>query len=264
MLGWRAPRSGPENGCYQGWSHERPSLTKSELWTPGYHQKDIIASMYREQYLTHSGCTDMDRSWQVLLIGGGSGTGKTSIVEQLGRRLGLPWIQVDDLRLTLQFGALVDPEVHGDLFYFLRLTDPQSVPVDELLAKLISISRLLAPAVEVVIDHHVSTNTPIIIEGDGLDPALIARRLGPGVRAFILDAGSEEHVTENLIEREQGEHSRSGDQPLSDQAHEAWTRLAWHYHQWLVQEAQRFGIPILPAFPRNNLADRALAITSNQ
>ncbi len=220
--------------------------------------------MHQEQYLNLSGSADGDRDWQVLLIGGGSGTGKSYVAEQLGRRLGLPWIPVDDLRLTLQFGALVDPEVHGDLFYFLRLDHPQSVPVDELLAKLISISRLMAPAVEVVIDHHVSTNTPIIIEGDGLDPALIARRMGGAVRAFMLDVGNEANVTRNLTEREQGAHTRSGDQPLSDQARDAWARLAWHHQQWLVQEARQARIPLLPAFPRNSLVDRALAMTSNQ
>ena len=61
--------------------------------------------------------------WQVLLLGGASGTGKTTAAEVIGRRVGASWLQVDDLRLTLQFGGLLAPEHHPDLCYFLQLAD---------------------------------------------------------------------------------------------------------------------------------------------
>ncbi len=50
-------------------------------------------------------------AWDVLLIGGTSGIGKTTIARQLGLQLGLPWLQVDDLRLAL----------HQHLFFLTRL-----------------------------------------------------------------------------------------------------------------------------------------------
>jgi 2-phosphoglycerate kinase len=37
----------------------------------------------------------------VLLIGGHSTSGKSTIAQRIGRRLGFPVMQVDDLRLTL-------------------------------------------------------------------------------------------------------------------------------------------------------------------
>lgn len=40
--------------------------------------------------------------WTVLLIGGPSGRGKTTAARRIGTRLGVPWLQVDDLRLALQ------------------------------------------------------------------------------------------------------------------------------------------------------------------
>jgi 2-phosphoglycerate kinase len=49
-------------------------------------------------------------TWKVLLIGGSSGVGKSSIARQLGRRFGTPWMQVDDLRLALQRSRVILPE----------------------------------------------------------------------------------------------------------------------------------------------------------
>ena len=41
-------------------------------------------------------------TWRVLLIGGNSGSGKTSVARQLGLHFGVPWAQVDDFRLVMQ------------------------------------------------------------------------------------------------------------------------------------------------------------------
>jgi predicted kinase len=43
-----------------------------------------------------------ETTWKVLLIGGSSGVGKSSIARHLGIRFGTPWMQIDDLRLALQ------------------------------------------------------------------------------------------------------------------------------------------------------------------
>ena len=39
-------------------------------------------------------------NWMVLLIGGSSGVGKTSVANLLGLRFGASWLQVDDVRLA--------------------------------------------------------------------------------------------------------------------------------------------------------------------
>ena len=49
-------------------------------------------------------------AWTVLLIGGISGAGKTTVARQLGLHLGLPWLQVDDLRLALQRSRATLPQ----------------------------------------------------------------------------------------------------------------------------------------------------------
>ncbi len=61
----------------------------------------------------------MSTPWTVLLIGGASGNGKTTLAEDLGRHFGVPWLQVDDLRLALQYGGLLTATTHPTLFAFL-------------------------------------------------------------------------------------------------------------------------------------------------
>ncbi len=57
--------------------------------------------------------------WQVLLLGGTSGVGKTSVARQIGLRLGISWLQVDDLRLVLQASDARLPKNTEALYFFL-------------------------------------------------------------------------------------------------------------------------------------------------
>ncbi len=54
--------------------------------------------------------------WKVLLIGGISGVGKSTVAKRLGLRLELPWLQVDDLRLALQWSRVTLPQRTHDFY----------------------------------------------------------------------------------------------------------------------------------------------------
>lgn len=54
----------------------------------------------------------------VLLIGGASGTGKSTVAHQLGLQPGIPWLQVDDLRLALERSRVTLPENTAALYFF--------------------------------------------------------------------------------------------------------------------------------------------------
>jgi 2-phosphoglycerate kinase len=98
----------------------------------------------------------------VLLLGGPSGIGKTTIAAQVARRLDWSWLMVDDLRLALVRSGGPVPDSN--------LIDAIDAP-----GGLVSVGEAMAPAIEVVIENHVDQRHPVVIEGDGILPSLFER-----------------------------------------------------------------------------------------
>src|ERR1700730_6915919 len=117
--------------------------------------------------------------WEVLLIGGPSGAGKTILAKQLGLRFGISWLEVDDLRLALQRSRVILPDHTEALYFFEEMPGIWEMPAERLRDGLIAVGHVMAPALEVVIENHVDNATPCVIEGDGILPSLFAR---PSVR----------------------------------------------------------------------------------
>src|SRR5438067_1512167 len=113
--------------------------------------------------------------WRVLLIGGQSGAGKSTVAEALGRRLGIPWLQVDDLRLALQRSRVMLPVGTEKLYFFEETPDIWRLPPERLRDALIGVGEVMSPAIEIVVGNHVAQRNPAVIEGDGILPSLLAR-----------------------------------------------------------------------------------------
>jgi 2-phosphoglycerate kinase len=195
----------------------------------------------------------------VVLIGGASGNGKTTLAETLGRRFGVPWLQVDDLRLTLQYGGLLTATTHPALFAFLGSERVWHRPPQVLCDQLIALGSLLIPAIETVVTHHLSTGKPVIIEGDGLLPSLFGRPalraavVGGKMRGVFLTATVAQRRA-NLVAR--GERSGSRAAGTAQQAGEAMNAL---YDDWIGAEAARYRIPLVASHPHTTLAERIIA-----
>lgn len=178
--------------------------------------------------------------WRVLLLGGASGIGKSSVAQRLGQRLGVPWLQVDDFRLAFERVGFPVP-------------DSALVSTFDGPGGLVEVGNLLAPAIEVVIGNHVDQRTPAILEGDALLPSLFERPSvrrnaeGGWLRAVFLHEPEEATIHASMQARAVGR---------TDPAH---ARKNWHYGHWLRQEAERYGLPTLPARPWQTLEDRILA-----
>jgi 2-phosphoglycerate kinase len=197
------------------------------------------------------------KNWDVLLIGGISGSGKTTIAKQLGLRLGLPWLQVDDLRLAFQWSQVTLPQRTKDLYFFLGPHVWQLAP-EHLCASLIAIGEVLSPAIEIVVENHLDTETPTIIEGDAILPSLLIRpalqkhMYNKRIRVVFLIESKEENIFTNIQERGRGTAERT-EKELRTEA-----RAKWLYGQWLALEAQRLQLLTLEARPWNSLSDRIL------
>jgi 2-phosphoglycerate kinase len=213
--------------------------------------------------------TDVAPHWRVLLVGGASGVGKTVAARVVARRLGISQLYVDDVRMAIQ--RVTTPEQQPALFYFLQ---PQvwQQPPEALLAGFMGVAEALVPALEAIIAHHVGVPSvdPVLIEGDGIAPALAATTilhnllfggsmpLEGKLRAVYVDEPSEEELLAHMLERGRGfEASPSDEQRRIAHA-------CWRYGQWLTAEAGARGVPVVPARPFASLPERILAVAGRK
>jgi 2-phosphoglycerate kinase len=201
----------------------------------------------------------VETHWIALLLGGPSGVGKTSVAKQLGRRFETSWLQADDLRLALQRSRVILPERTEDLYFFEDAPEVWSMPSERLCDGLIALGHVMSPAIEVVIENHVDTRDPVMIEGDGILPSLMTRpsvreRASNGrVRAIFL-VESEEAVFLAEMDVRYRAIARQNEAQLRSMAH---TR--WLHGQWIANEAHRYGLPVLEPRPWETLAERIVA-----
>lgn len=172
------------------------------------------------------------------------------------QQYGIGLAEVDDFRLVLQ--RMTTPAHYPALHFFLS-ADILQWPVETLRDQLVAVNQIVSSALEIVIANHVATNTPCILEGDGILPAFAAQQSfaqlegGRAVRAAFIIERDKDRLFHNMQMR-----GRSFD-TFSSRAQHQWGELSWQYGQWLEDEAIRCGIPVVPAQPWNTLAERIRA-----
>ena len=193
------------------------------------------------------------RDWTVLLVGGNSGAGKTTVAQRLGQIYGVSVAQVDDFRLVLQ--RVTSASEYPDLHFFLQPNVVSEYTPAELCQRLIRVGQIMSDALEIVVAHHVVTRTPLILEGDGIVPALAAQRVFDNCRVpndvhaiFLIEADQEQLL------RNQRRPGRGDD--IDQDESERWVALSSLYGQWMVQEAQKHTLPAISAQPWATVIER--------
>jgi 2-phosphoglycerate kinase len=201
--------------------------------------------------------------WDVLLIGGPSGVGKSTAAKQIARRFGVSWLQVDDLRLALQWSQvrLPDPEDTRKL-YFFDTPEVWLLSPEQLRDGFIGVGEALSPAIAKVITNHLAIAEPMVLEGDGLLPSLLARpdiqawNQSGRVRAVVVAPPDEEAILANMLARGRGTPGRSESELQAN------ARANWLYGAWLAAEARRFGVLVLGSEPLDTLGDGIVDATA--
>lgn len=199
-----------------------------------------------------TGDRSLVRTWDVLLIGGASGTGKTSVSYQLARHFGVGITEIDDFQVILE--RMTTPEQQPVLHYWRTHPEAMRLPPESIVELTVSVAETMAPAIEAVIHNHLESNTPVLLEGDYLLPATAARtNYGAGinggrVRAAFLFEADEAQISTNYSRREPG----GGNDALR-------SRVSFLYGNWLRTEAQRCGVIAIEARPWESLFDRVVA-----
>ena len=192
------------------------------------------------------------RDWEILLIGGASGVGKTQVSYRLAQHFGVGITEIDDFQVILE--RMTTPDQQPVLRLFNADPDAwERMDEEQQLAHAISYATVMAEPLTYVIANHLAGGPPIVLEGDFLLPAVAVHDTYDGipangrVRAFILYEEDEEQIARNYLARE-GE-------PQPERA-----RASWRYSEWLRQEAIRLSIPTLPARPWETMFARAPAV----
>ena len=196
--------------------------------------------------------------WKILLIGGHSGVGKTTIAQHLTGVLGMGLGHVDDFRLVLErmTTPIQQPPLHALL---VAEQNMQSSP-PQLRDALIAVARTMSYALEIVIANHVATNAPMILEGDGLLPELATQRVyanldaAQSVRSVFLVEDDEPALFQNMITRQRGLERL----PVAEQQRRV--HASWLYGQWLKTEARHYNIPVVSPRPWSTLGERLLQV----
>ena len=194
-------------------------------------------------------------SWDVLLIGGASGTGKTHVSYPLARHFAVGITEVDDFHTVLE--QMTTPDQQPLLHYWKTKPEAVQLSAEQILELHLSVGRIMLPALEAVIANHIETQTPIILEGDYILPELIAQKNHDisqeekRVRAVFLYEPDESQILRNFRLREPEEGEQAG------RAH-----VSWLYGEWLLKECNRYGLPAIPATPWDSLFDRIVEAIS--
>ena len=184
------------------------------------------------------------RVWDILLIGGASGSGKTSISVPLARYYGIDLVRVDDFQVML--GALTTPESHPSIHYWRTHPNWRDEGVGSSVSQLIDVGQMLIPGLAAVINDHLEENIPMILEGDFILPELTACFQSAKVKTVFIHEPSKEQILQNYLLRE-GE----------TQQYRA--EVSYSYGTYLSRECTNFNIPIVESRPWNTLMERVIA-----
>ena len=135
------------------------------------------------------------RDWMVLLIGGPSGTGKSSIAYEISRFYGVSVLEADDIYLSVK--AMTDSGCLPAIHRWDGESDWQAAGIQSNVSWLIDVGREMIPALKALVERHIEDKVPIIIEGDFISPDLVALLDHSFARAVFLqddvDIGSATH-----------------------------------------------------------------------
>jgi 2-phosphoglycerate kinase len=180
-------------------------------------------------------------SWDVLIIGGASGSGKTSISRPLSQLYGVDLLRVDDFQCLLE--AIISPERVPDLHYWKIEPNWRNQSVEWVVERLKSVSQAWLPGLAAVIKDRMEEKIPMILEGDFILPELAAAFDNPRIKTIFVHEPSREQIYQNYLSRE-GTH----------QAHRA--DISHAFGNWLKERCEEFNVPVFESRPWASLLER--------
>jgi hypothetical protein len=177
-------------------------------------------------------------SWVVLLLGGASGVGKSTMSHRLARRLGVNLTEIDDIQIALE--TATGPEHLPLLHYWRTSFDEYMSWTDERRVEHhVRVCReVFQPVMRAIIAEHLQTGTRVVYEGDWLLPEMATMTAygnepnGGRVRALFVSEPDEAQIAANYGAREGGAQ-----------------RASSLFKAFIRAECGRHGVPVVDARP---------------
>lgn len=190
-------------------------------------------------------------NWTVLLIGGSSGLGKTYLAQQIAEKYHISHMEADDLRVALR--TVTNREIHPELFTFVDHQNYlKEITQEEFVEKHLVVGDTVWLGINDIITKHVGFSERIIIDGDGVIPALLAKRDQTGVKAIFL-YDDLEGIRERQIKRNRNKKR-------TPEKIETNARFSLAYSEAIRKQAEEHGFVTCKASPIETLFDRVVDI----
>ncbi|MEO8456812.1 MAG: hypothetical protein ABI559_03265 [Chloroflexota bacterium] len=190
------------------------------------------------------------RPWRVLLLGGTTAVGKSTIAPQVAKALGFTLISADSIWRAIT--SITTAQTHPVLFQWPR---PEVVPDDpsHLLQVHIEEAAAITPALDAFLTWEMKEGNRFVMQGAWLTPEFAARKCAasPKVRAVFIDEPEENAIMSSILERSKRTEPDARQQIVG--------KVAWLYGNWLCKQAQQHGVPQVGRNPKETLADRIIA-----
>ncbi len=201
----------------------------------------------------------------VILIGGATGTGKSTLAMELASRLGVVWVTSTDMvRETMRTVLSPDlvPELHDHSFRGIVLGGQAlSNPRERVLAGFQQQAAQVTVGVRAVISRAIRENAHIIIEGTHIAPPF-QQYLPPNTNAamagFILAIPDEREHRARFPQRSKQQSTR-----LADTYLEAMQSVRW-IHDELLRLAEDAEAVVLPNIDRSKTLTNAVDFLSRE
>ena len=142
-------------------------------------------------------------NWTVLLIGGASGTGKSTIAYGLGKHYGISVMEVDDIYEAVK--SMTTIESHPAIHYWDTGVNWREVSIEDNTRWLNNVSLEMMPAIKAIMDRRIEDKLPIIIEGDFIYPNLASLIDQLHVKVIFVNQSNEGQILQNYFNREGGD-----------------------------------------------------------
>ena len=187
------------------------------------------------------------RDWMVLLIGGPSGTGKSSMAYEISRFYGVSVLEIDDIYLSVK--AVTDAGRLPAIHRWDGGEDWQAAGIQGNVSWLIDVGREMIPALKAIVERHIEDKVPVIIEGDFISPDLVKLLDRPLAKAVFLREDIPQ-IVGNYLAREGGEPQRFR------------AEVSAAYGRWIEGVCSLTDCPVIAARPWETALTRVLDVLS--